>query len=511
MFFLWLGDITIFDQQFHFSCGVQCRYKDIIWADTQQDIYLYWWIGFWRSFIVFPAIIMAMINHIMEIKYSDIKYRQRSTIFHLYIPMMIILIVFETFMIISGAFGRNYVVCSKDLNDILTIVINNRSRGHFACSFSAIFLDTLGKLRQLYSIMFCLLLWKQFFAPLRSLSEELQEKQVCKPCCCLVQTCTQNYLCQKCVDTLKQCDMESTRISESDATYAYLCSRTFHVHCFVFLLTGVLEIVHYTVSNQQPLIFVPTCLPALDETANHLWLVILEIPFYLEIIVYGTFFPNAAYLLCKFMRYNQHDNQNNIQIIRLGKRLLGFYVFLVIEFCSILLFRILFATVQEDMSDGIWQRISCMYSGSPYEDCLSVGYRYPKYLTCIQLLAIWPTVSMVFLTLNQTARERWSIICSSVYQTICCVDITVISLKRENSSVTSAENIRNLNSHAARRISSTLRSATQTSSRRKSLTSSTRQDNSIHDHENTALVEDDTQTQTHTGIELSLDTSLEQT
>ena len=503
------GEIAIFDQQIDFACGVQCRYKDIFWGDTQQDIALYNDIGLFRCFITYPAIIIAMINHLMEIKFSQIKYRERSTIFHLYIPMMLILFIMDAYIVVSAQLGRDWVLCSKDLNDILTVTINNRSRGHFACSFSAILLDALNKLKQLYSIMFCLLLWKQFFAPLRSLSEELQEKSVCKPCCCLAQTCTQNCVCQKCIDALKQCDMESTRISESDATCACLCSKIFHVHCFVFLLTGALETLHFIVSDQQPLIVIPACLPALSETANQLWFFILEIPWYLEIIVYGTFFPNAVYLLCKFMKYNQRDNHHNIQVTRLGKRLLGFYLFLVLEFFSGLLFRIFYSSVRDKLDDGILQRISCMYNGSSYQDCLSVGYHYPRYLTLIQVFTIWPTVAMLFLTLNQTALERWSIIFMRIYQAICChrgANKTIQSLKKEHSSVKSTET--DVNSHAARR-SSTGKSLTRTVSTGISSPriSSTGNDNLTDDHENTLKDDTQTETQTHTEIELSVTTN----
>ena len=476
------GEITIFDEQYHFACGVQCQYKDIFWGHTQQDLQLFYTIGVYRSIIVFPAIIIAMINHIMEIKFSEIKYSQRSTIFHLYIPFILSILMFETFMYISGNIGRDWVACSKDLNDIFTVTLNNRSRGHFPCTFSAIFIDILTKLRQFYSIMFCLLLWKQFFAPLRSLSEELQEKLWCKPCCCLVQTCTQNCICTKCIDTLKHCNMESTRISESDAACACLCSKTFHVHCFAFLLTAILTTLNFIVSDQQPMILLPSCFASLPKTANPLWSSILDIPFYLEVFVYGTFFPNAAYLLCKFMKYNQRGDQQNVQVTRLGKRLLGFYVFLVIEFSSGLLFRIFFAIVQDDLDDAILQRFSCMYNGQSYQECLTVGYHYPQYLTVIQSLAVWPTVSMVFLTLNQTAFEKWSIIFTCLYQTIYCklgADKTMKSLKQDTSNVKST---------------STENDATQTR------TSSTHKDNSTHDHENAT----DTQTRT---IELLIDTS----
>ena len=266
------------------------------------------------------------LNHCMDIQ-SYKKTSRKSCIYRplLYQSTFCIAILFAIAtlcFIIPLIIGKNNIVCSEDINNIETMAVINPGAS-ISCTISGLCFSVSALMAGMYTAIFSMTLWKQFYAPLNSIWTELKHKSYCKCLNLITIPCQCNH--SECKNKCEQCCSDLIRCRNNEPLtcwYAFCGKRAFiHYCCWSIGLTYTI----FAWIGQEITSFDPLGICIIGSARGKGGIVAYNvIPHSITMGIASLFLPAAIILLIRFATRN--DSGVDTKHKKLGWRLLVFFL-----------------------------------------------------------------------------------------------------------------------------------------------------------------------------------------
>ena len=289
------------------GCGLPCKYNQVYWGLHNSDTHMID-LSFWIYTTIFLLISTILwINHCMDIK-SFIKSSQESCIhrpllFHAPFCIAINLVIGSLCFIIPLIIGKDSTVCSEDINNIQTMAIINPGAS-IPCTISGLSYSVSILMAGVYTAIFSMTLWKQFYAPLNSIWTEIKHKSYCK---CLNHNCCCFEIFDKCCNA---------KVYQSNKTKIFI-----HFLCWcIAIIYSLFAWRNQEINSLDPL---GICLVGANSVQDNIFRYNI-LPHAITLGVSVLFFPAAIILLYRLRTHGDQDMK--IQHKKLSCRLLIFFI-----------------------------------------------------------------------------------------------------------------------------------------------------------------------------------------
>ena len=222
--------------------------------------------------------------------------------------------------IIPLMIGKDTIVCSEDINNIETMAVINPGAS-IPCTISGLCFSVPALMAGIYTAIFSMTLWKQFYAPLNSIWTELKHTPYCKclnfiPCPCACNVCKEQ--CDKCCR-----DLTHRRNKEPLTCWYAFCGKRAFIHYFCWsigITYSIFAWIGQEITSLDPL---GICLVGSARGKGGI-VAYNVIPHSITLGISALFLPAAIILLIRFATRN--DSGVDTKHKKLGWRLLVFFL-----------------------------------------------------------------------------------------------------------------------------------------------------------------------------------------